>query len=994
MNVLAALSLVPVLLACSSPAPVSTTPAPVSTTQGETAQDETTQNALTRGASPAPAPEPRAKQGADGFTPIRFGDPAGPLAYDAPFVAGAEYDDAITAPEDVLGQRLGTRLAHHAEILRLFERWDAESDRLRLSSMGLTHEGRELVYAVVSSPENLARLDDQLAAMDRLADPRGLTDEAAALDAAKPVAWMAYSIHGDELSGSDASLALAHYLVAGRGAEVERVLDEMYVVIDPCMNPDGRQRIIGMVEQSAGYTPSLDYASMHRGRWPFGRGNHYLFDMNRDWMAGTQPETRARWRAVQRFHPLLFVDAHEMGSLDTYLFYPQAAPIHTHFPGDTVAKQGVVAAAISEAFDALGWGYYTREWADGWAPFYSDAWGSLNGAVGVLYEQSRTAGFPLKRESGKVLTYREAVHHQLTASLASLEALRANADEWKRAYLDGRKANCATDGEWGERVFVFRGGDRPTRERALIATLLGQGVEVFRATEDFRLRDVDSHLGESHESLEFPAGSYVVPAAQPNGPLVRAYLDFDPRLDAESLRRERESLEQKNESKIYDLTAWSLPHALDVTSWWGDGLGLPQERVTEIPALAEPVAGATSDAYAWIVDGRDDAAVAFAARAMEAGLAVQWADRDFRSDGHAFARGSLMVSRHENDRAVEELARLVESAARASGAQAIATRTGRSADDGPDLGGQHFHLLARPRVAVVGNSPTRSDRYGHLWFALDRVIGVPFSILDAQSGADLRRYNVIVLPPGAGSLVEDWKPRLEEWVAAGGTLIACADAADACTKDRAGLVSMVMRRDALDDLERYAKVVERERAARTVEIDEDWVWSGVRATEDDAGEADGETDGDDSDDADATDVDEPLEGDALEEADRWARRFAPAGAFVLAETNAHHWLTSGTDERMPVMLSGSRAWLAAPPAETAVRLAPSPTLRLGGLLWPEFRERAADSAWLVREAKGDGQILLFSGTPGFRGHSLADGRLFGNAVVYGPGLGAAQPIGW
>lgn len=985
MNVLAALSIAPVLLACSSSAPA-------------VAQSDAPRAGESSGADAGRAASVDARAGgdanddaADGFTPIRFGDPEGPLAYDAPFVEGAVYDDAITAPEDVLGQRLGTRLAHHAEIVRLFERWDAESDRLRLSPMGLTHEGRELIYAVVSSPENLANLDDQIAAMDRLADPRGLTDEAAALDAAKPVAWMGYSIHGDELSGSDAAIALAHYLVAGEGEAVERMLDEMYVVIDPCMNPDGRERIIGMVEQSAGYTPSLDYASMHRGRWPFGRGNHYLFDMNRDWMAGTQPETRARWRAVQRFHPLLFVDAHEMGSLDTYLFYPQAAPIHPHYPSGTIAKQGVVAAAISEAFDALGWGYYTREWADGWAPFYSDAWGSLNGAVGVLYEQSRTAGFPLKRESGKVLTYREAVHHQLTASLASLEALRANADEWKRAYLDGRKANCATDGAWGERVFVFRAGDRPTRERALIATLLGQGVEVFRATEDFTLRDVDSHLGASHESLEFPAGSYVVPAAQPNGPLVRAFLDFDPRLDADSLLRERESLEQKDESKIYDLTAWSLPHALDVTSWWGSGLGLPQERVTEIPALAEPVTGAT-DAYAWIVDGRDDAAVAFAARAMESGLAVQWADRDFRSDGRAFARGSLMVSRHENEQAAEELARLVERAARESGAHAFATRTGRSADDGPDLGGQHFHLLARPRVAVVGNSPTRSDRYGHLWFALDRVIGVPFSILDAQSGADLRRYNVIVLPPGAGALVEDWKPRLAEWVEAGGTLIACADAADACTKERAGLVSTVLRRDALDDLERYAKVVERERAARTIEIDEDWVWSGARATEDDAG--DPAEDAASDDDADASAADEPLEGDALEEADAWARRFAPAGAFVLAETNPHHWLTSGTDDRMPVMLSGSRAWLAAPPAETAVRLAPSPALRLGGLLWPEFRERAADSAWLVREAKGDGQVILFSVTPGFRGHSLADGRLFGNAVIYGPGLGASQPIGW
>ena len=959
MKILALLPLCSVLLGCASPAHAVQEPVESS-----------------RSSAPA-APQ-------DGFTPIRFGDPEGPLAYDLPFVEGAQYDETITSPDELLGQAVGTRLAHHAEIVACFERWAAESDRMLLFPMGRTHEGRALIHAVVSSPANLARMGDQLAAMDRLADPRGLSDETGALAAAKPVAWMSYSIHGDELSGSDAALALGHYLVAGQGEVVERMLDELYIVIDPCMNPDGRERIIGMVEQSAGYTPSLDYASMHRGRWPFGRGNHYLFDMNRDWMAGTQPETRARWGAVQRYHPLLFVDAHEMGSLDTYLFYPQAAPIHTHFPTGTVAKQGVVAAAISQAFDALGWGYYTREWADGWAPFYSDAWGSLNGAVGVLYEQSRTAGFPLKRESGKVLTYREAVHHQLTASLASLEALQANSDAWMREYLDGRKANCATDGEWGERWFVLRAGDRPTRERALLATLLQQGVEVFRATESFTLAQVQSHLGDAADSLEFPAGSYVIPASQPNGPLVRAFLDFDPRLDAESLLRERESLEQKNESKIYDLTAWSLPHALDVASWWGDGGGLSLVRVEAIPAPPAAIDGATQNAYAWLVDGRDDSAVAFAARAMESGLQVQWADKDFRSNGRAYARGTLMVSRHENDLEPAELARRVERAARSSGAQAVATSTGRSADEGPDLGGQHFHLLARPRVAVVGNTPVASDSYGHLWFALDRVIGVPFSIIDAQSGADLRRFNVIVLPPGAGELVSEWKDELIEWVEGGGTLIACEDAAAACTREQVGLSSAVLRRDALDELDAFARDVARERAARDVAIDEDYVWSGKHA----------ESAGESSESSDAEEASDELEEDELAEADRWARRFSPAGANVLAEANLHHYLTSGCDATLPVPIADSRAFLASAPTETAVRLTSSDRLRLGGLLWPEYRERVADSAWLMRESRGNGQLVLFAGMPAFRGHSLATGRLFANAVIYGPGLGADQPIGW
>ena len=157
--------------------------------------------------------------------------------------------------------------------------------------------------------------------------------------------------------------------VAAVGRPDAELGERLVVVIDPVMNPDGRERIISMVEQSAGYTPNLDHESMHRGRWPYGRGNHYLFDMNRDWMAGTQPETRGRWQAVQSFHPQLLVDAHEMSSLDTFLFYPQAEPLNPHLPPRHLFWQRAYAEGAARAFDAWGWSYYTREWADGWAPF-------------------------------------------------------------------------------------------------------------------------------------------------------------------------------------------------------------------------------------------------------------------------------------------------------------------------------------------------------------------------------------------------------------------------------------------------------------------------------------------------------------------------------------------------------------------------------------------------------------------------------------------------
>ncbi|HEX6884526.1 MAG TPA: M14 family zinc carboxypeptidase, partial [Planctomycetota bacterium] len=415
------LLLVPLLLGCSAP--------PGSAQAGAAAPSS--------GQEPSRAP--------DAFQPIRFGDPEA-LAYDAPFFPGARHDAAVVTPDSILGQAHGTRLAHHAEILACFRAWAASSPRIRLETFARTHEGRELVWAAISSPANLARLDALRADMQKLADPRGLSEaEAQRILAGPAVAWMGYSIHGDELSGSDAAVALGYHLVASQDADVAELLDQLVIVIDPCLNPDGRERIIGMVEQSAGLTPNLDYESLHRGRWPWGRGNHYLFDMNRDWMAGTQPETRGRWQAVLSFRPQLFVDAHEMGSDDTFLFYPQAKPHNPQLPVNQQAWMERYGSDAARAFDAHGWAYYTREWADAWGPFYSDAWASLTGAVGILYEQASTSGFPLVRPSGKVLTYREAVHHQVTASWANLGTLRANRGEILRDYLANGRANVAAE---------------------------------------------------------------------------------------------------------------------------------------------------------------------------------------------------------------------------------------------------------------------------------------------------------------------------------------------------------------------------------------------------------------------------------------------------------------------------------------------------------------------------------------------------------------------
>jgi hypothetical protein len=921
---------------------------------------------------------------------LRFGDPE-QLAYGLEFFPGASYDPAVTTPDAVLGTTLGSRLSHAAEILQCFGHWSGHP-RVDVQTYALSHEGRPLIRAVVTAADNHQQLDAILGKLDRLAAPRNLPAATAEqlLKGLPAVAWMGYSIHGDELSGCDAALALAYHLIAGQDEATLQLLQDLVVVIDPCMNPDGRDRIITQVEQNSGLVTTLDHQAMQRGRWPYGRGNHYLFDLNRDWMAGTQPETRGRWRSFRRFHPQLLIDAHEMGSLDTYLFYPQAEPHNPYLPPTLPRWHRQFAADQSQAFDQQGWGYYTREWADAWAPFYSDAWASLNGAVGILYEQSSTSGFPLRRASGQILTYRESVHHQVVSSMANLRTLREHREEILRDYLQAKRRNLDPETPGNQDMLVILPGRHDDREKALLRILLGQGIEVYRNANHVTVRQVLDTLGQNHETLDVPPGAYLVPARQPQGPLVQSYLRFDAPMDAKSLNEERTELERQGSSKIYDATAWSLPLAFALDAYWCRAIENPGARILRLEPDRGVVVAPPEDgpSFAWCVDGSEDRSVRFAAQAMQRGLAVHLADKPFRTAGRAFPRGSLLIRRHEND---ADVAEQVEAAARDSAVTVFATITGRAPGAGPDLGGGHFHLLERPRVALLGNAPIATDRYGHLWHHLDQEVQLPLAMLDMQqlSGADLRPYNVLILPPGRSSGVtqtlRSMADSLRAWLEAGGTLIACGSsaAALAAVAEESSLTRVRLRRDQLEELDDYEFAADRERRSRSIDFDPKQVYENPAAATTQP-EEDGQSE--------PKEPTSAAKGKARERVDRWQRRFAPAGVFLRAFLREDHWLTAGCGSDWPLYFTGSYAFLSKAPTVTPVRLAAENSLRISGLLWPEARERLANSAAVTVERIGNGQVILFAATPAFRGYLRGSGRLFANAVVYGPGVGANPPV--
>jgi hypothetical protein len=908
-------------------------------------------------------------------------------------------DPNIPPPEWVLGHAIGERAARYDAIRDYVLRLADSSPLITVTQYAITHEGRPLLYVTITSEENHARLDQIRIDAGKLADPRSIANDAEAeaiIERTPAIAWLAYAIHGDEMSPADAALQVMYRLVAGTDEATVALRDRLVINIDPLQNADGRERYLAQLQTLQGRVPNPDYQAMqHAGLWSAGRGNHYLFDLNRDWLPQVHPETRGRAAAILQWNPHFLIDGHEMSGLDTYLFDPPREPINRALADDVLRWRRFFSAEQAGALDQFGWSYYTREWYEEWYPGYTNAWAGLLGIIGMLYEAPSLNGAEVRQASGEIVPYRHAVRVNVVGSLRNLRTLAEHRESILRDYLADRRWAVTADEPWGGTFLLPPASDRARRER-LLDLLDRQGIEYVESAGPVEAEQVVDVFGAEAAQRTFPAGTVVVSSRQPHRRLMHAMLDFDPRMKDEFVLEERTELERDRGSKLYDNTAWNLAMAYGVEAAWATSVGDFEAR-----ASLEPETPFVPDAsYGYVLDGADaDIAVALV-RLFDAGCKPRLASKPFSASGRDYEPGAILLRGHENPADLRELVIASVDGLR------VDVRAADSALSmgGPDLGGQRMHLLHAPRVAIASQWPVSTTSFGATWFLLDQRLELRASPINVQrlGSIDLRQYNVLILPSassgGLGAVLdESTVGRLRRWVQAGGTLIAYSGSASVLAREE-GMSSVRRRRDVLDELEPYAEAVRREAEARDISIDLESLWSVTPPDEGDDLEEDAdEPDDDDEKDDDEKDdegKDDELEGDALERQDRWSRRFSPAGVFVSAHANTEHWLAFGVDARLPVMVSGSTVLLSKPPVQTAVRLNGAETLRLSGLLWPEARERLAHSAYCTRESMGNGQIILFANDPFFRGYMEGSGRVLLNAILYGPGMGADQTMPW
>lgn len=662
------------------------------------------------------------------------------------------FDDSVPAPIEYFGNEIGARFHHHPEIMGYFDALDESSDRVLVREYGKSNQGRALRIAVITSPANHARLDDILQANQRLTDPALSRADADRIIENNPdVVWFSFNVHGNEASCSEAAIMVAYTMAAGTSGPVTDWLDDIVLVVDPMLNPDGRERYISFYENARGaWVDESPDGVEHDEPWPTGRTNHYNFDLNRDWLWLVQPESRARLPVYREFSPQLHIDYHEQWYDSPYFFGAGDAPYNQNIPQETKDWLEIYGRHNAHTFDRKGLVYATKERFDYLYPGYGKVLPVYHGAVGMLCEQAghSAGGTAIRVHDRYTLTLRDrARHHYLTAMSYLETTADRRADQLARFHRFFAESMKIPEGE--TRAFIVSADTDPALLKRCWDLCAAHGIEVHQLTSNTHLENLARYDAEEPaDRVALPAGSWVIPSGQRMGRLVRAIF---------------EKATEVEDPDTYDITAWSMPVAFGLEAYYTDTMPAGTERLTD---WAMPEASVTgSGSVALLVDsGQHDFPRAISA-ALAHDIFARVSEEPFNLEGQSFDAGTLIVHRgRQHEGAIDAFQRDLL----AMGLSVHRAGSGYP-EDGEALGADANRVLTLPRIILVRDTGLDALSYGQHRNLLDRLTPMPHTVINAEalSRTDLHHYNIMVIPSGTPSNADT----IKEFVRAGGTLV-------------------------------------------------------------------------------------------------------------------------------------------------------------------------------------------------------------------------------
>ncbi len=650
---------------------------------------------------------------------------------------------SLKSPSEFLGYELGTTFTRHHEVVDYFKYLAKNApEQVLLQEYGITNERRPLLLAIVSTAPNIKDLEN--IRTEHLRSTEGESN------ASKAIVWLSYNVHGNESVSTEASMQTIYDLLTEKKAYLENTI----VIIDPCINPDGRDRYVNWYNQHKNTPNNIDPNSKeHHEGWWNGRSNHYMFDLNRDWAWLTQIESQSRLKVYNQWLPHVHVDFHEQSVDSPYYFAPAAEPYHEVITPFQKEFQTTIAKNHAKYFDANGWLYFTKEVFDLLYPSYGDTYPIYNGGIGMTYEQggSGRAGLGIVTGNGDTLTLNDRIAHHRTTGLSTVEVAAKNAqklnEEFKKFYKNKN---------YRHKSYILN-GDLDNIE--ILTQLLDKHDIKYGQAKASTINGLKYDTGKMG-SMKTTSNSLVVSMDQPKSTLVKVLLEPNAKL---------------SDSVTYDITAWSLPYAYGLEALASPGL-IPNE-----PYVRKKIGKQVLDdmAYAYISEWNSFKDAEFLADLLKNKIKVRRSFKPFELDGKSFERGSLIITKGDNKNNPKFLKSLGEIANKYN-LPLTATPTGL-VESGKDLGSQYVQMIKEPKIAILSGQPTSTLQFGEVWHFFEQQLNYPITVIDSDymGRVDFSEYDILILPNGYGykKFLDGKKVEgLKQWVSDGGKLIAMGGA--------------------------------------------------------------------------------------------------------------------------------------------------------------------------------------------------------------------------
>jgi hypothetical protein len=705
------------------------------------------------------------------------------------FIINAQ--QALLSPKDFLGYELGERFTRHHRVVEYFQYVASVTPTIDLYKYGETYENRPLVYTVIASPENHANLEQ--IRLDNLRRT-GLAEGTPSTKVA--IVWLSYNVHGNEANSMEAAMQTLYELADPNNAKSKEWLKNTVVIMDPCINPDGRDRYANFYNQF-GNRPANSSADAreHREPWPGGRSNHYWFDLNRDWAWLTQTESQQRLKIYHQWMPHVHVDFHEQGYNSPYYFAPAAEPFHEVISSWQREFQVMIGKNNAKYFDQQGWLYFTKERFDLFYPSYGDTYPTYNGAIGMTYEQAGGgfAGLSITTREGDPLTLRDRLTHHHTTGMSTVEITAQHAtrvvDEFEKYFKENN-----TNPSSPYKTYVIKGDNNPDKLQRLASWMEAHAIRFGHPSAGKASRGFDFST-QTAQSFTLSTDDIVINIYQPKSRFITTLFEPQSKLP---------------DSVTYDITAWNLMYAYGLK-----GYAL-NERINPGKVYQPKVvtnASVEGRPYAYVFRYQSLADVEFLCALMNSGVKVRAAQRPFKVAGESFDAGSLIVTRRNNE-SLTDFDNLVQTLAKQKNRKWFASPTG-FVDTGKDFGSGDVAYLKAPRIAALVGDQTSSLSAGATWHFFEQQLKYPITQIgtDYFRSVELRNYDVLIVPEGRYQMFnEETLKGVQEWVSAGGRLILLSGALNAFA-DKNGFA---LKKYATDDAKKEAEKKEKEEQAKNV----------------------------------------------------------------------------------------------------------------------------------------------------------------------------------